>query len=148
MSVHLSTVCSERQIDVQRDRLRAGVVRAVIGGLHRAGAAPRDDREAGLAEPPPDVARQVVRGRAGGVRAEPKTDTARCTPASAAKPLDSSAAIRSTRVVSLISLAIRACGEAPRRASGGVGHAGELSPRARARPPDDGRDTRRSAAAA
>src|SRR4051812_40605343 len=48
------------QLDVQPDRARAGLASAAVGGLHGARPAAGDDREAGLAEPAADLARQLV----------------------------------------------------------------------------------------
>ena len=41
-----------RQLDVEADREAAGLPRAAVRGLHHAGAAAGDDREARLREPP------------------------------------------------------------------------------------------------
>ncbi len=49
-----------RKLDVEADREPAGVACAAVRGLHHAGAAAGDDREAGLSEQPADLARLGV----------------------------------------------------------------------------------------
>src|SRR3954451_23749465 len=58
-------VLLEGQLDVQADRARAGLARAAVGGLHRAGPAAGDDGEARRAEPAADLAGHLVLARAG-----------------------------------------------------------------------------------
>ena len=106
-----------RQLDVEPDRRHAGVARAAVAGLHDAGAAAGDDREARPAQHRGRLARlgvhRVVARRAR--RAEDRDGLADVR--EAAKPARSSSSIRCVRALSSSSRRSRATRPraAPRR---------------------------------
>ena len=110
----------ERQLDVQADRRHAGLARASVRGLHEPGPATGDDRQ-----PRPRRscalcgAPNSYSGLSGGVRADPKIDTAGPISPSRANPASSSCWIRSSRSASVRVARIRAIPRSgsPRRAS-------------------------------
>ena len=88
----------EGQLDAEPDRDAAGLAGALVGGLHDARAAAGDHREAGLDQLAAELlGRRRTTGRPACVRAEPNTEIAGPSSASAPKPSTNSLWIRSTR---------------------------------------------------